>query len=165
MAQDYNIYLHATENNVAEEQTTPQVNRTDKNIDGTSRDTSALENFTKVKDSISSFASSGFEGLVEQGITMLGKAVPWVAIAYAVFKITDSVIDTTLANINEYTGHYQYAIGYNNFKAGIKNVLLPVSYAKRQIELNFQLEKQNLQIAQNRTLVGSATLRDFKIGV
>ena len=166
MAQDYNIYLHATEENVVENKTKPSANRTNTFTDGTSQvGASAYETFTKVKDNISSFASSGFEGLAEQGITKLGKVFPIVAIVYACLKITDMVVDNTLSKIDTYTGHYEYSMGYNNFKAGVKNVLMPVSYMKRQIDINWEIAKQNRQIEQNRTLVGNATLRNLNIGI
>lgn len=164
--QDYNIYLHATSEVDDSNKTKPSVNRTEeKNADGTFRDGSALDSFTKVKDTISSFASSGFEGIVSDGIAKLGKIFPAVAIAYAILKISDSVIDTTASYINNYTGNYEFSIGYNNFKAGLKNVLLPVSYAKRQFDLSLELEKQNTRISEERNLVGSATMRNMKIGI
>ena len=166
MAQDYNIYLHATEENVVENKTKPSVNRTSTYTDGTlEQDNSILERFTKVKSDISSFASSGFESIAQQGIATLSKVFPIVAIAYAIFKLADSVTDTILTRIDDYTGYYEYSMNYNNFKAGIKNVIMPVSFAKRQIDLNRELTKQNIQIEQNRTLVGSATLRNIKIGI
>ena len=167
MAQDYNIYLHSTTPiDEASDKTKPIVNRVeDTNIDGTTRDGSILDTFTKVKNNVSSFASSGFTGLLNQGISALGQVLPIVGVVYAVGKTIDNLVDTAVNSIAEYSGDYSFSIPFNNFKTGINNVMQPVSLAKNLLLTQLNIERQNRQIAQNRTLVGSATLRNTKIGV
>ena len=165
--QDYNIYLHATSEYDDSNKTRPIINQPvqNTNIDETTRDTSALDTFTKVKSSISSFASSGYSGLVNQGIAFLGKVMPAVALVYAIGKTLDSIVDKTTNAIETYTGHFQYSMAFNNYSAGIRNIMNPVSYTINQMRHSWFIQNENLKIEQNRTLVGSATMRNIKIGI
>lgn len=156
---DYHIYLHSNESENGSK-TTPFSARSSSESNG---------NFapSKVASGISSAKAyaSGSQGAGSTGVAALAKAVPWLAVIYAVAKVIDYVVDTGFTHAEDYTGMYKYSVGYNNFKTHLSHVLNPIGFGFSVIHKNKQIEKQNKEITQQNKLIGNSILKDFNIGV
>ena len=91
--------------------------------------------------------------------------MPWVAVIIAIAKTADKVVSTGFAHQAEYTGHYENSTAYNNFKTIMGNVMNPVGFAKNLVHRNFQINKQNKEIAEQNKLLGGSVIKDFNVGV
>lgn len=153
MAQDYHIYIHDT-NSGSGNKTTPFSAKTNE------------ANFaTKINTGIKKIQGVLNGSVVNTGVAALTKAVPIVATALIVGKITDKVLTTGFAHQQEYTGIYKNNVNWNNFKNSIHNIFHPIQYGLSVLHQNAQINKQNKEIEQQNRLIGNSILKDFNIGV
>lgn len=161
MAQDYHIYLHGDSSGSSSggNQTKPF------SVSKATTTGSGAAFATKVQKaySVGSTAASG--SVASTGAAALMKVVPWLAVIYIAWKVTDKVLSTGFAHQAEYTANYENNVNYNNFKTIAGYVLNPLSLAKVTIHSRKQYEKQNKEIAQQNRLLGDSVLKDFNIGV
>ena len=153
MAQDYHIYIHDT-NSGSGNKTTPFSAKTNESSFATKINTG----IKKVQGVLNS-------SVVNTGVAALTKAVPIVATALIVGKITDKVLTTGFAHQQEYTGVYKNNVNWNNFKNSIHNIFHPIQYGLSVLHQNAQINKQNKEIEQQNRLIGNSILKDFNIGV
>lgn len=144
---DYHIYLHGVNENSGNK-TTPFSSDRDSAFKP-SQNESILED----------------ENVSETGASALSKIAPWVAVAVMAAKATDHVLSVGFSHLTEYTGHYEYEIGYNNFKTTINHVMNPIGYVKQVLHRNFQFKKENQRIEQEARIIGKTIYSDTKIGV
>ena len=143
MAQDYHIYLHGIQGQEGN-QTKP---------------------FSTKKESAFGSKGNDEEEIAETGSSALSKTAPWVAIAIAAAKTTEKVLTIGFSHLREYAGHYEYEMGYNNFKTAFNHVMNPVGYVRQILHRNFQFNKENQRIEQEARLIGSSVYNKTKIGV
>lgn len=149
MATDYHIYIHGSTGG-------------ESNGDSTKPFSVKKDNgFISNQDNI----ASSNEKVTETGSAALNQMPSWVAIAVAAIKVTDKVLTTGFAHLREYAGHYEYELGYNNFKTTINHVMNPVGYIKQAVHRDFQFRKENQRIEQEARIIGKTIYSDTKIGV
>lgn len=153
MAQDYHIYIHDT-NNGSGNKTTPFSAKTNESSFA-----------TKINTGIKKVQGVLNGSVVNTGVAALSKAIPIVAAALIVGKITDKVLTTGFAHQQEYTGVYKNNVNWNNFKNSIHNIFHPIQYGLSVLHQNAQINKQNKEIEQQNRLIGGSILKDFNIGV
>ena len=153
MAQDYHIYIHDT-NSGSGNKTTPFSAKTNESSFA-----------TKINTGIKKIQGVLNGSVVNTGVAALSKAIPIVATALIVGKITDKVLTTGFAHQQEYTGVYKNNVNWNNFKNSIHNIFHPIQYGLSVLHQNAQINKQNKEIEQQNRLIGNSILKDFNIGV
>ena len=144
---DYHIYLHGVEENGGNK-TTPF--------------SSDKESAFKPKQNELLLED---ENISETGASALSKIVPITAIAVMTAKTTDHILSIGFSHLTEYTGHYEYEMGYNNFKTMINHALNPVGYLKQILHRNFQFKKENIRVAEEAKIIGRTIYDEVKIGV
>lgn len=149
MATDYHIYIHGSTGG-------------ESNGDSTKPFSSDKNSAFKPKEDESLVED---EQAQETGAAALSKVAPWVAVAIAVIKVADKVLTTGFSHLREYAGHYEYELGYNNFKTTINHVMNPVGYIKQAVHRDFQFRKENQRIEQEAKIIGKTIYSDTKIGV
>lgn len=154
MAQDYHIYLHGAERASGGNQTKPFSTRKEEDRSFSSFSTLASTSSTMAKGQMAS-----------TGASAITKAVPWVAAIVAAVKVVDHVLSTGFEHQEEYTGNFRNNVNYNNFKTILHNVVNPINFVLRSAHQNAQYRKQNIEIEQQRNLIGDSILKDFNIGV
>ena len=105
------------------------------------------------------------ENVSETGASALSKIVPIVAVAVMAAKATDHILSVGFSHLTEYTGHYEYEMGYNNFKTTINHVMNPIGYVKQVLHRDFQFKKENLRIEQEAKVIGKTVYDDVILGV
>ena len=162
MPMDYHIYLQSKQSASVSEKTVPFELRGE---EAQSTSDSIAPFISKGLSTAQQVANTGFGTAVNAGVSALAKAVPWVAVAVALVKITDKILTTTFTNIESYTGDYTHSVKYSNLKNGFSIAINPLGLAKRMIERNFEFDANNKKINAERLLVGQATLRNMDRGV
>lgn len=157
MAQDYNIYIHSNEGIGSDisKTTVPFTNQ--KSVDDNAFNT-VNAGIKKAEE----IATNGFGGIVNTGVAMLGKTIPFVATAVMLGVVADKVMTTGFQHLECYTGNYAYSMGYNNFKAAIGRTLNPIGTFFKAQHIQAQAHKQNAAIREGNRLFG---LTQTKIGV
>lgn len=136
---DYNIYIHSVGSGDGDGNATkPKTDKDSKTKPKTAQ---------KIAKGIGLLSNP--DSLISEGIGIaakeVSKAVPAVAVAYAVLKVSDRMITITQQFQVASTGDYSSQIAYSNFKQGIKNALTPFSTS-----LNLALARHNAKIEQQR---------------
>ena len=142
MAQDYHIYLHDRFN--SENHTKP---------------------FERKEEGAFKSSTTKMESESETGASALKKVGATVALATAIYKTTEKVLTIGFAHLTEYTGHYEYEMGFNNFKTTINHIFNPIGLLKQTIHRDMQFRKENQRIAEEAKLIGKTIYSDWKIGV
>lgn len=157
MAQDYNIYIHSNEGTGSDisKTTVPFTNQ--KSVDDNAFNT-VNAGIKKAEE----LATNGFGGIVNTGVAMLSKAVPFVATAVMLGVVADKVITTGFQHLETYTGNFEYSLGLNNFKAGIGRTLNPIGTFFKVKHIQAQAHKENEAIREGNRLFG---ITQNKIGV
>ena len=162
MAQDYHIYITSKQAESPSQKTVPWENFSS---DAEESNESIAPFITKGIQKSQEVAQSGFGSAVSQGVSMLAKAHPVIAIIVALVKVTDKVLTTGFTHAETYTGDYTHSLNYENIKTTIGNIINPIGYVKRMLQRNFEFDKNNKKIESERVLVGSSTLRNINRGV
>lgn len=160
MAQDYHIYLHGVES--LGDKTKPFSTRGEA---VQSSDSNGSGGFQVAKQAFSVTKDVASNGAVSVGVAALAKVAPWVAAFIVALKITDKIVTTGFAHQEEYTGHYNNNVMYNNVKTAFNTMLHPISFVLHTVHKQHQVDKQNKEIAQQNKLIGNSILKDFNIGV
>ena len=164
---DYNIYIHANGSGGggnATSKTTPWSNQ-EGSGGGGGDESSVFQTAQNVLSKGEGFATSGFSGVVNQGISKLSKAYPWVGLVVAAGVVVDKVLTTGFQHVETYTGDYRYACGYNDLKAVVNAGLNPVGAYLNHEHRRKEFNKQNKKIEQEQTLVGNSMFNTSKRGV
>ena len=144
---DYHIYIHSDSRN-GDNHTKPFSSDKESAFKPTNISTEGLE-----------------ESATETGAASLSKTSAGIAVAVAAIKVLDSVLTTGFSHLTEYTGHYEYEMGYNNWKTFVRHVTHPVDYLKQAFHRNAQYNKENIRIQEEAKLIGKTIYSDWKIGV
>lgn len=157
MAQDYNIYIHSNEGTGSNlrKTTIPFANQE-------SVDDNAFQTVQKGIKEAEEIATNGFGGIINTGVAKLGKAFPIVAGVVMAGVVTDKVMTTGFGHLESYTGNFEYAMGYNNFKAAVGRALNPIGTYFKAKHIQAEANKQNDAIMKQNRLFG---LTQTKIGV
>ena len=145
---DYNIYIHGDVSGTGESQTTPW--KPSETTESGGFQSSKLAG--KIIKGIN--VAQNPDGLVSQGMGAVAKALPWLAVAYAVLKLTDSAITTATAFYTTETGDYRFSTQYANFKAGVHAVLRPISTSINYARQAQQIRIDNQRKSASRELLG-----------
>lgn len=148
---DYHIYLHSNEKQSLASHTQPK----EEVMDG-----AFSSNLKSAFGQAQTFATSGFSSYIQTGVAALSKAIPFVAAVVVAAKITDKVLTTGFGHLESYTGHYEYAMGYNNFKTNMNMAINPIGTLIRQTHIDKQNEMHNKRQNEIRSLYG-----EQKVGV
>ena len=156
---DYNIYIHdvSSNSNGLSSKTTPFSNQSEEENPASAFSSKVTGAFNKSQQ----FASSGFSGEIQQGIAILAKAVPWVAIVVAAIKITDKILTTSADLTASANGDYRFQMAYNNVKTIIGNVINPISMGKRMIERDIAFTNHNIETQQKNLLTGNIIINNL----
>lgn len=148
---DYNIYIHSDPNGNSDPTKPWKNGRTatsSKEDGGDGGETAA-----KVLNTI-----SNPDSLVARGISLVTKAIPYIAVAYAVKHIVDTAISTTL-NFNAITsGNYAGKVAYNNFKATLSASLRPFSTTLNYFQYQEQMKVQREKAQLTQELLGESVI-------
>ena len=147
---DYNIYLHDTESVESSDPTKPWTSSSD----GKSN---FEDNFTRGVQKATGIMQNP-DGIIAGAVGKAMKALPYVAAAYAVFKLTDAVITTANQFITAETGDYRFETQYNNFKAGLSACFRPFSTTVNYFKVEQQIRLENNKKAANRELFGDSMI-------
>lgn len=147
----YDIYLHSNQASSITSNTQPK----EETMDGVFSATSSIYK------NVSQFATSGFSGYINTGVASLSKAFPIVAAVVIGAKIADKVLTVGFGHLETYKGHYEYSMGWNNFKTEIGMALNPVGTMLKQLHIGKQNEINNRRQEEIRSLIGQVG----KVGV
>jgi len=149
---DYNIYIHSDQSN------------------GSSSKTSAWNSDMKPSDETSSWEGKaqqviGYaqnpDSLVSKGISTIARAIPAVAVAFAVVKLVDKVITTSNSFISTESGDYRSTTIYSNFKGLLKTTLTPFSTTINYLQGEQALRIENRSREQYRELLGDSIINSY----
>ncbi len=154
MGGDYHIYLHSEEQSTLASNTQPK----DDALGGAFKPT----NFMK---DIKQFGKSGFSSFINTGVSNLSKALPIVGTVVAAGAVTNKVLTVGFEHLSNYTGHYEYSMGFNNFKTTISHVINPIGYVKQLVHRQFEINKQNQEIELQSQLLGETVFSTKKVGL
>ena len=147
---DYNIYIHDSTGGST-------TKRTKAWLGGNMSKTSQVSNGDAIKFASNVISKiSNPDSLVNEGVSAVAKAIPWVAIAFAVVsaaaRITDEITDITTMTTGDYSGKRDW----NNFKTVMTMPLQPFSTALGVFKSYKQVEVTNLKREQQRLLTGES---------
>lgn len=158
MAQDYNIYIHGGDgggDSIASKFIPMEAQ--DK---GSSISDKFMSGFQKAQKTLQMISNAG-----QTALNAASKAIPWVAVAVAIAKTLDKIATFEFDAIENYGGNYTYSVNYNNFKKGLSYVFNPVNIGTTWFKTMLENQKKNVEIEQQRTLIGSSTLKNRGVGV
>ena len=139
---DYNIYIHSDGFGNNRKPTQPWEEDDASNFsDNAARFVQKAANTAQSPDSL----MSGAMGKVM-------KAVPWLAAAYLVLKLTDSVITTANSFITTETGDYRFQTEYNNFRNTLKAAFQPFQTTVSIFQTKQRIRIENQKSDLNRML-------------
>lgn len=150
---DYKIYIHSyAEGGGTTAPTKPWDNQP------SNGETSPFEVAENAIQKTQQFATSGFSSAANTGVATLSRAFPAVALAVVAAKVAESILTTGFQHVETYTGHYEYSMGFNNFKTAVSNAFNPMGVWFKNMHREYQFNLQNKRIEQERTLVGNSIL-------
>lgn len=147
---DYNIYIHSSSSSKSKDPT-----KAWKSSSG--GESSFEDKFTREIQRTSGIMQNP-DSIVQGAVNKVMKAVPYVAAAYAVLKLTDAVISTANTFITAETGDYRFDTNYNNFKAGLNACFRPFSTTINYFKIEQQIRLENNKKAANRELFGDSMI-------
>ena len=156
MAQDYHIYIHDSKGgsgNGNGNQTTPFSTEKESSFS-----TQVLDKASQVKSIVNG-------GAISTGAAAMTKVFPVAAIAIAIAKTADKILTTAAQHIEDYRGDYTRSVEMENIHTALSFGSNPVGFFKRVIHRQFQIDKANKQIAEERKLMGTSILKDMKVGI
>lgn len=142
---DYHIYLHSNEGSSLQSNLQPKDSK--ESMGGAFGVKAAY-------GKISQFASGGFSGVINTGVSTLSKAIPIVAGVVIAAKVVDNVLEIGFQHLESYRGAYQYSMEYNNFKTALGVAINPIGYVKKSLHLQFEQKKFNEKQEEYRKLMG-----------
>lgn len=149
---DYNIYLHNVESTEKNDPTKPWTSSSEANTNFQDKLAKGITKGIGIAENPDGIVS----GAVSKGMGALAKVFPWIAVAYAVLKLTDKVISTANTFITTETGDYRFATQYNNFKAGLGACFRPVSTTINYLQFEQRIRIENKRLSMERELFGDS---------
>lgn len=155
---DYNIYIHSA---IASSQANPTQpwqsagpNISSKNDDDFS--SRIIKGVSKA-----SGVMMNPDGMISQGVSMLVKAVPWVAIALVVAKVVDKIHTVAFDYEALETGDYRHSVNWSNFKANLSWIFKPFSNTWNQFQAENKWRIENYRRSQEIALLGDSAINSF----
>ena len=156
---DYNIYIHSAISSSSGEATKPWTSKSSSLFPWNSED-SVSSNITKTMSKASGVMMNP-DSLISQGVSMIAKAIPWVAIVLIGAKIVDKVVSTSINyNVLE-TGNYRDSVSWNNFKANLNWLFKPFSTTWNEIQTQNQYRVNNYRQTLQRQLLGDSVINSY----
>lgn len=156
---DYNIYIHSAISSSSGEATKPWTSKSSSLFPWNSED-SLSSNIAKTMSKASGVMMNP-DGIISQGVSMLAKAIPWVAIAIIVAKVADKIITTCTSYNALETGDYRDSVNYSNFKANLSWLFKPASTAWNEVQAQNKYRIENYKLSQQRALLGDSVVNSF----
>lgn len=150
---DYNIYIHSATNLGVQDSPTKAWGK--EKIAQTNAWESDYSGFQPI-DNIA--ITDELKGM---GTTVLAKAIPAFAIAYAIYKIGTKIIDTIEPFITRESGDYRFNVGYSNFKVGLSNIFNPAGTTLNAITYFQENRIFNRGQEQQRLLLGDSFINSY----
>ena len=121
----------------------------------------SMSSFEKFKSSTSMIRkySSG-KGI----IAAASKAVPAVAVAYAIIKTGDKVATAILNYEKRYGGYGEYSSAYNNFKKTITNIMNPIGVLNDFVKQRLEENKMQLENNERNRIIGFTNAKNIYRG-
>ena len=149
---DYNIYIRSLDGGGSANPTTPWKM-------GQETQTTSWQ-APDAREVISTIANP--DTLVAKGVGAVMKAVPWVALAFAVVKGAQSVYsDIILPHETMLTGDYRQSVAYSNFQNTMHQIFAPISHAVNYQKAKLEMKIENDKRTQNRLLLGDSELNSY----
>ena len=157
---DYNIYIHSSISASSGDATKPWSSSRSSSTNPWNSDDSFSSNAIKNVSKVSGVMMNP-DGLISQGVGMLIKAVPWIAIAMVVAKIIDRVVSTSTSYNSLETGDYKDTVNWNNFKSTTSWIFRPFSTAWNEIQAQNKYRIDDYRKNQQRALLGDSVINSF----
>ena len=149
---DYNIYIHSTIDGEPNRNTQPWTG---------SESEPTVPWSAKAEAEDSSFKLMNPSGLAQKGVSSLKKAIPQIAIAFAVLKITDTVVRESAQIEATLYGDYRAQVEYNNFHNKLKWFFNPLGSAWAAAKAETSIWVEDRKRAQNRDLLGDSVINSY----
>lgn len=144
---DYNIFIRTDNSNEQKFQTSPWKEEKQQQTSPWKINVQQAMNTAQNPDS-----------LISQGISMIQRAVPAIAIAYAAIKLTDYVITAVDSFFVSPYGDQRFNTNYNNFKVGVRTVLNPFGSTINALKQNQNMKIENQKREQHLELMGDTEI-------
>jgi len=155
---DYNIYIHSAISSSTGDATKPWWNSnpfisTRKDDDFSSQ---VLKGIQKTGNTI-----MNPDGLITQGVSMIAKAVPWIAIAYAIIKIGNQIYETATDYTSMETGDYRAKVDFQNARATVRRFFMPFSSSINAFRNEREYAIQDEKKRESRMLLGDSVINSY----
>lgn len=117
-----------------------------------------FEKFKSTTSTMRKFSSA------KGAIGAVAKAVPAVAVAYAVIKLADKVATVSTDFAKNYYGYSRYSSAYNNFKKSITNVANPLGVLNDFVRQRLQEDKLQLENNERNRIIGYTNAKNIYRG-
>lgn len=101
------------------------------------------------------------DSLVSSAVGMMAKAMPIVAAAYAVVKLGDACISTSLDFHEVESGDYRGGNAYRDFKTTMHNIFTPFSSFMQNIRTLAQWERDSQRAKVEQELLGGSVANAY----
>ena len=159
---DYNIYIHSVTTESNSNKTTPWGSKTD-GSGGDFQTTPQGSKTSSVGNLIKKIATvaQNPDSLAANGISSLAKSIPYVAVAMAILKVCDSVINEAVYFVSTETGMYNSQVTLENIKTGMGNLTKPFSTVMNHIKEDRKIIRQNERLELQRSLFGDSYINSI----
>lgn len=158
---DYNIYIHSITSggNSSGNQTVPWGSRQDEG-GGSPTTPNGSKETGSFLSKVLGFAQNP-DSLASAGTSAFTKGIPYVAIAMAVVKISEAVVNEYEYWISNEAGEYRGAAIWEDFKTGVNSVLHPFSSTYNHYKAVRQLSRTNQKMQMQRDLFGDSVINSI----
>lgn len=156
---DYNIYIHEKNDGGSGKSSKPTTawNREDNGTsEGGSKTSGWVSKTTKTINAV-----QNPDSLVSNGTSAVAKAVPWVAIAYAVLKLGTASVDEYYSFASTETGSYGGSMVWENKKKALSAILTPFSTTMNYFHAVQQERIYNQKRELERELLGDSEINSY----
>lgn len=101
------------------------------------------------------------DAMVGSAFSNAMKAIPWVAAAFAVVKLTESVIDTAIEFGEIESGDYRGGNQWRDVKQMIKTMLHPVSTFVSHFKLEAEIKRDTQRAKLQQDLLGGSQVNSY----
>ena len=101
------------------------------------------------------------DSLVSTGVSMLARVFPWVAVAMAVIKTSESIVNNIVDFSTIETGDYANQVRLNDVKAMMHLVTHPVSTLVQGFKMERQWARENQKLKAQRDLLGDSIINSY----
>lgn len=155
---DYNIYIHSAISSSTGDATKPWWGSnpfiSTKNSDDIA--SQVLNGVQKTSNTI-----MNPDSLIQRGVSAIAKAVPWIAVVYAVIKIGEKIIDTATDYTSMETGDYRSKVDFQNFKANVRRFFMPFSSSINAFRNEREYAIQDEKKRESRILLGDSVINSY----